>query len=328
MPAWLDYVTARFEANMPSMLVTVAQTAGSVPREAGARMVVTPDGFHGTIGGGALEFEAIEEARKRLEARIQSDIVIYPLGPELGQCCGGSVRILFELLNEDDAAYWQDLSTASQKSPVVRALLLQPGAKPTQWFTGSDSDQELEAFVHKLETRDTPSLVQDDGRIFFAEPVREMRPPLWLFGAGHVGKAVIAALEPLPFRVTWIDARSEMFPENLNSGIEKLQVMRPELAVGDAPAGTYFLVMTHSHPLDQDICEAILRRGDGAYLGLIGSKTKKAQFLSRLRAKGMSDAQLEALTCPIGLPGVSGKHPAVIAAGVAADLLMRAQADA
>ncbi len=326
MPAWLDYVLARFDANMPSMLVTVAQTAGSVPREAGARMVVTPDGFYGTIGGGALEFEAIEEARKRLKARIQSDIVVYPLGPELGQCCGGSVSVMFELLGEDDAIYWRDLSTAAQKGPVVRALLLQPGSKPTQWYTGSDRDQELEAFAHEVGVKDTPRLVQDDGRIFFAEPVREMRPSLWLFGAGHVGKAVAAALEPLPFRLTWIDARAEMFPENLSAGIDKLQAARPELAVSDAPAGTYFLVMTHSHPLDQDICEAVLRRGDAAYLGLIGSKTKKAQFLSRLRAKGLGEDQLDTLTCPIGLYGMSGKHPAVIAASVAADLLMRTQA--
>ena len=327
MPAWLDYVVARFDANMPSMLVTVAQTAGSVPREAGARMVVTPDGFYGTIGGGALEFEAIDEARKRLEAKAVSDVVVYPLGPELGQCCGGSVSVLFEHLGNEDVVYWKDLQSAARQGAVMRALLLQPDSRPTQWFTGLEGDKELESFAHKMGSSSVPSLVRDDGRIFFAEPVREMRPPLWLFGAGHVGKAVIAALEPLPFRLTWVDARAEMFPENLDGGIEKLQAARPELAVGDAPAGTYYLVMTHSHPLDQAICEAVLRRGDGAYLGLIGSKTKKAQFLSRLRAKGLTDDQLGALTCPIGLDGVFGKEPAVIAASIAVDLLVRAQAD-
>jgi xanthine dehydrogenase accessory factor len=115
-----------------------------------------------------------------------------------------------------------------------------------------------------------------------------------------------------------------MFGEDAG-GATHLVAARPELAVDDAPAGSYFLVMTHSHPLDQDICEAVLRRGDAAYLGLIGSKTKKAQFLKRLKAKGLSQEKLNELTCPIGLTGITGKAPAVIAASVAADLLMRAK---
>lgn len=327
MPAWLDFVTARLDGEMACVLVTVAQTAGSVPREAGARMVVTPDGFYGTIGGGALEFAAIVEARKRLEAEEVSGLIVYPLGPELGQCCGGSVSVLFEYISVDDMAYWQGLRDAAQEGAVMRALLLQPDIRPTQWFTGSEGDRELEAFARNIGATGAPSLVQNEARTFFAEPVRELRPAVWLFGAGHVGKAVAASFAQLPFRFTWVDARPNIFPETIAPGIETLQAVRPELAVADAPAGTYFLVMTHSHPLDQDICEAVLRRGDAAYLGLIGSQTKKAQFLSRLRAKGLRGKKLNTLTCPIGLDGMTGKEPAVIAASVAADLLIRSQSD-
>jgi xanthine dehydrogenase accessory factor len=325
MPAWLDYMVARLGNNIPCVLVSVAQTAGSVPRDAGARMVVTAGGLHGTIGGGALEFEAIDEARKRLKGKAASGVVVYPLGPELGQCCGGSVSLFFEAIRDDDKTYWLGLQAAALEAPVMRALLLQPDTPPAQWFTGSGGDQELEAFADSIGSDDAPSLVQDNARTFYAESVKETRPPVWLFGAGHVGKAVAAALGPLPFRLTWVDARADMFPQDLVPGIEKLISKRPELSVSDAPAGTYFLVMTHSHPLDQDVCEAILRRGDGAYVGLIGSNTKKAQFISRLRAKGLSEEQLDMLICPIGLSDLSGKQPAVIAAGVAADFLLRAQ---
>jgi xanthine dehydrogenase accessory factor len=121
----------------------------------------------------------------------------------------------------------------------------------------------------------------------------------------------------------WLDSRPNEFPSQLPDGTVKLAPAMPELMVDEAPPKTAFVVMTHSHGLDQEICEAVLRRGDYAYLGLIGSDTKAARFASRLRARGLGDADLARLHCPIGLPGITGKAPSVIAASVAADLLMR-----
>lgn len=327
MPAWLDYVIAQIDEDGACVLVNVAATAGSVPRETGARMVVTKDNLYGTIGGGQLEFEAIANARTRLEGVVASGVTVYPLGPELGQCCGGSVTLVFEVFDDQTLDHLNALKAASDKGEAIaRGVLMKTGAPVQHWFAGEDGDEDLEAIAQTSLDQSTAYFSQKDDVTVFAEPVREDRAALWLFGAGHVGKAVAAALAPLPFALTWVDARGDVFPGDMPKDVTKLIAAQPDMAVGDAPKNTYFLVMTHSHPLDQAVCEAVLRRGDAAYLGLIGSKTKKAQFLSRLKAKGLSEVQLSALTCPIGLPGLGGKEPAIIAAAVAADLLMRVQA--
>jgi xanthine dehydrogenase accessory factor len=160
--------------------------------------------------------------------------------------------------------------------------------------------------------------------------IRErVNPPaqaLWLFGAGHVGRALVPALKPLGFAITWIDGRGEQFPEPPLAGVRQLALAMPELAVDEAPPGTIFLVMTHSHPLDEAVCEAVLRREDFAYLGLIGSQTKRARFIRRLSDAGIPAESLKRLTCPIGLAGIASKEPAAIAASVAADLLIRREA--
>jgi xanthine dehydrogenase accessory factor len=327
MPSWLDHIVTQIEQSDAShMLVTVAETAGSVPREAGARMVVGSDTLEGTIGGGQLEFEAIAEARNRLKGNRESGLVVYPLGPELGQCCGGSVSVLFEDFGVQDLDGLKQLRDLSAQGPVARAVRYAQGAIAERVVV-EQHDSNGSALAETAITALAEGKVvfaEGQGGVTLAEPVIETRPALWLFGAGHVGKAMAQAVAELPFRLTWIDNRAEMFGEDAG-GATHLVAARPELAVDDAPAGSYFLVMTHSHPLDQDICEAVLRRGDAAYLGLIGSKTKKAQFLKRLKAKGLSQEKLNELTCPIGLTGITGKAPAVIAASVAADLLMRAK---
>jgi xanthine dehydrogenase accessory factor len=155
------------------------------------------------------------------------------------------------------------------------------------------------------------------------ERINALSQSLWLFGAGHVGRAVANALQPLGFALTWIDGRAGQFPEPSPEGVRTLALAMPELIVDEAPADTIFLVLTHSHSLDEAICEAVLRRGDFAYLGLIGSATKRARFRRRLSGMGLSEDVLDRMTCPIGLPGIKSKDPAVIAASVAADLLLR-----
>jgi xanthine dehydrogenase accessory factor len=160
------------------------------------------------------------------------------------------------------------------------------------------------------------------------ERVNRAAQALWLFGAGHVGRAVANAVAPLGFAITWIDGRAGYFPDDVPAGVKTMSLAMPELAVDEAPEHSVFLVMTHSHPLDEAICEAVLRRDDFDYLGLIGSRTKRARFRKRLKAKDIPPERLARLTCPIGLPGITSKEPAAIATSVAADLLMRRERQA
>ena len=232
-------------------------------------------------------------------------------GPELSQCCGGVVTVMYEPFTSADAAWVEQLcEKASKPLDTVRLVEKTAGAA---FSRTSFSDEAAGNFLFDI--------AGDDFTL--TERLGDARQPLWLFGAGHVGKALARALEPLPFKVTWIDGRLGQFPENVPGDISTLEAAMPEMLVDEAPPGTFFVVMTHSHPLDQDICETVLRRRDFAYLGLIGSDTKAARFRSRLRSEGLDAADIARLHCPIGLPEITGKAPEVIAASVAADLLMK-----
>ena len=148
---------------------------------------------------------------------------------------------------------------------------------------------------------------------------------LQLHGAGHVGRALVAALRALPCTIDWVDQRADAFPSAVDdtgpARIVRRMMAAPEDAVDDAPAGSLFLVMTHDHALDWSICDAILRRRDFCFAGLIGSATKRARFTSRWRAVGIPSSAIARLACPIGIPGIAGKQPEVIALAVAAQLL-------
>jgi xanthine dehydrogenase accessory protein XdhC len=247
----------------PAVLVEVAALKGSAPREAGARMLVTARAIHGTIGGGRLEWEATLRARTLLEGNEPSALLEVPLGPEIGQCCGGFVSL--RLRRADDA---------------LRA--------------------ELEA-IEQAED--------------------EKLPLVLLFGAGHVGKALASALAPLPLRVRWIDGRAGEFPDPPIPGPEVVISERALAAVDAAPAGASYLVLTHSHALDSMVCAAVLQRGDFAYLGLIGSRTKRARFERGFRDLGIPEDRIARLVCPIGGNRIKDKRPAVIAAMTAAELI-------
>jgi xanthine dehydrogenase accessory factor len=151
---------------------------------------------------------------------------------------------------------------------------------------------------------------------------------VYLFGAGHVGRALAAMLGQLPCRVAWIDERKDAFPEAAPANVAMIRSDDPAAEVARAPKGAHFLVMTHSHARDQAIVEAVLRRGDFAYLGLIGSATKRARFVARLRAAGIAEAALARLVCPIGAEGIPGKEPGVIALAAAAEIMRRHRAAA
>ncbi len=259
-------------AQSPAVWVAVQSTQGSVPRETGTWMAVFADGEVGTIGGGRLEFDAIAEARALLGAGRRGDGPAsrrYPLGPGLGQCCGGVVRLGFERVDAADI-------------PRLRSRL------------------------------------------------RAGRHPLALFGGGHVGTALVRVLAPLPFALTWIDSRDGIFPPDVDESVACEHSDPVHGAVPSLAPGSRVLVMSFSHAEDLDIVAACLarqrERADLPYVGLIGSRTKWATFRHRLEARGFGAAELDRVTCPIGVPGIAGKEPEVIAVAVAAQLLQSVSA--
>lgn len=252
-----------------AVLVEVTEARGSVPREAGTRMLVGAHQTAGTIGGGHLELKAIEQARQMLVTQDTGPrSAHYALGPALGQCCGGAVTLRLSWLDAAALAAW---------------------------------------------------------------PLEPPRFHLQLYGAGHVGRAIARALAPLDVVVDWIDEREDEFPAAWHEGqvpwpeqIRRVCVDTVEAEVRHAPRDAFYLVLTHQHDLDLRITEAILRRGDFRFLGLIGSKTKRQRFVHRFEQRGIAAQVIERLTCPIGVPGIVGKEPEIIAVAVVAQLLQAA----
>ena len=247
-----------------AVLVTIAATRGSTPREAGARMLVGVAQVCGTVGGGRLEFEAIQAARTLIESGEAALDMAVPLGTKIGQCCGGHVSLRLE--------------------------------------------------------RAGPGCPEELARLEAAE--RAAFPAVYLFGAGHTGKAIARALSLLPLRLTWIDSRAGEFPEAIPAGVATIVAARPVDLIAEAGPDASFLVLTHSHALDFELAEAALLRGDFRYLGLIGSATKRRRFEHWYVARGHRPATLQTLTCPIGLAPVRDKRPEVIAALVAAEIVV------
>jgi xanthine dehydrogenase accessory factor len=316
MRAWLQRAAEALERGEPAILVHVAELKGSGPRGPGAQMLVTESALFGTIGGGELEHTATLKARELLNSG-RADLMRFALGPELNQCCGGSVTLAFEPFAPADQAWLKKLMhAAAEPAPVYRTLHIDTaGGLRRDWEAGeggSDFSATLDSSPAAVDIR---------------ERVNPPAQSVWLFGAGHVGRALVPALHPLGFAITWVDGRAGQFPEPALPGVRQLSLAMPELVVDEAPPGSVFLVMTHSHPLDEAVCEAVLRRDDFAYLGLIGSATKRARFVKRLGEAGVSAKSLSRLTCPIGLPGITSKEPAAIAASVAADLLLRRESN-
>lgn len=251
---WSEWVRSCEHNGDPYVLVTVLTARGSTPRGEGTKMLLAPDGAKGTnllgtIGGGRLEYLAMAKARELLLAAEPSQCVEnFPLGEKLGQCCGGSVTLLFESF------------------------------VPTSFN-------------------------------------------VYLFGAGHVGRALAPILAQLPLRVHWVDSRADEFPSQIPSPLRQYLTDEPLAIVANAEPGSFFLVMTHEHPLDYALAEAVLRRADFAYLGVIGSQSKSRRFRQRLAHRGFDADEIAQLRCPIGLAEVPGKQPAEIAVAVAAEIV-------
>ncbi len=271
-----------------AVLITIDSFEGSSPREVGAWMLVFADEVMGTVGGGNLEFQAIAHARSALEQRAgtgiahsamvaaatlqpQDELRRYPLGPTLGQCCGGVVHLKFSFISAYDAI----------KREAALATI--------HWARGLNSLK------------------------------------IALFGGGHVGKALVNVLGTLPCSITWIDSRDEIFPTDVPSHVQCEHSAPVHAAVHCLQAGSHVLVMSFSHAEDLDVVAACLTRlrekNDFPFIGLIGSKTKWATFRHRLEERGFSASEIACVTSPIGIDGIAGKEPEVIAVSVAAQLL-------
>ncbi len=246
-----------------SVLVAVTSAAGSTPRDTDAWMLVAAEGLFGTVGGGQLEYIAIDHARRALRQGVPAEAMTIPLGPEIGQCCGGRVDLSFTPVAADVAA-----------SLIAR------------------SDREM------------------------AE-----RPHVYIFGAGHVGDALASALSLVPVRTVLVDTREQELAASKAQGIETCLTAMPEAVVRDAPAGSSFVILTHDHALDFLIAAEALRRDDTAYVGMIGSKTKRATFKNWLAREIGRPELFGRLICPIGGTAVRDKRPAVIAALAAAEII-------
>lgn len=248
--------------NPDAILVDVAVAKGSTPREAGAFMLVSGAEILGTIGGGQLEYIAIDTARAMLRNGVNEKNLNVPLGPEIGQCCGGRVGLTFARVDQDRAAHLQTII-----------------------------GQDMAAAPH-----------------------------IYVFGAGHVGRALAGALAPLPYQTMIIDTRAEALL-GLPDAITTQLTVLPEAIVRQAKPQSAFVVLTHDHALDFMIMGEVLKREDACYAGMIGSKTKRVQFARWFGSSGAQAQQLETLICPMGIAGLGDKRPEIIAALIVAEII-------
>jgi xanthine dehydrogenase accessory factor len=282
----------------PVARVVVAEVKGSAPREVGAAMLLWAGGQEGTIGGGALEFKAAAAARDLLAAGevLRTDSV--PLGPNLGQCCGGAVQLLTEVFHEapeDGLTFARPISTNA--GPIPLAIIRAQAA--------ARQGQKVQAGLHKS---------------WFIEPFCAPKTPVWVWGAGHVGRAIVGVMAPLPdVEITWVDTDLTRYPDCIPNGVRALPAADITRAIALAPAGAHHVILTFSHALDLALCDGLLKHSFAA-CGVIGSATKWARFRARLAALGHAPADISRIMCPIGDPSL-GKHPQAIAIGVAARMM-------
>ncbi len=338
MSAWLDALAAAVAKHGRAALVTVAHTAGSTPREAGAAMTLTADAIVGTIGGGHLEYEAMRLAREALAqpgAAPALWLVRFPLAARLGQCCGGVVTLALATVDER-ALPWLDVAAACARTSAAfgivgrlgsgddtatRLVVTVDDARGTLGSSALDSIAVGAVRNRLAGDAHGTGLIETDGATLFAHVVRADAFPVLVFGNGHVGRALVQVLGALPARVRWIDARVDDFPAPAPANVEVVATDTPESEIRSAPRGAFVVVMTHSHAQDFDLLEAALARDDWRYLGLIGSKAKRAQFEKRAVARGVPVAALTRIVCPIGAGRIRSKEPGAIAVAVAAEML-------
>ena len=321
MKNWVGELHSLLVNSQAVVLVSVIHARGSSPRGSGARMIVAASGCQGSVGGGQLEYQCIDTARKMLGHNRQARLEKFVLGTPLDQCCGGAVEVLFEPLSAAIPDWLETLHTIDlQKQNVV--LITTLGEHPDKTVIGS-SDQlaalpadVLSAAGDMLKNRGNAQRLGD----VFMENIHAPDLNIAVFGAGHVGSALVTVLAGLDADICWIDNRESIF-NDVPANVSAVTSALPANEVATMPPGSFYLVMTHSHELDFGICTAVLTRNDAAYCGLIGSNPKRRSFVKRFYQNGLSQAQVDQLVCPIGIDGIKGKLPAAIAIATAAEIL-------
>lgn len=340
-PPWLDALARALDEGPRAALVVVAHVAGSVPRESGAAMVVTQHGTMGTIGGGHLEFEATRLAREALAgASCATWVVRFPLAARVGQCCGGVATLVFSTFDAS-ARGWLDAARACARTGATFATVgrIAAGAPAVSRLVvtvddvrGTFQDAMLDsaaiAFARARFNAGTSGtllmpLPGERDATLVVQIERADPFAVLVFGNGHVGRALVQVLGVLPAQVRWIDAREDDFPASVPPNVEIVATDAPEAELREAPGGSFVLVLTHSHDLDFTLIETALARDDWHYVGMIGSRAKRAQLERRLTARGVAPERIASVVCPIGanLPGLADKAPGTIAVAVAAELL-------
>jgi xanthine dehydrogenase accessory factor len=310
--SWAAHALDLISRGKPAAMVTLVHVAGSAPRDAGARMIVGADASHGTIGGGNLELQLMEQAR-RLMAQNAVDVLQqdYPLGPLLAQCCGGHVRVLVERLSGESRSWLAAAAAAEQAGEAYTLEGRSVEGCISRSVSPAPPGEEAGVRLYDL----AGAAVDHRGQWSrVVECIVPAATPLYLLGAGHVGRAIAHIATTLPFHFRWLDSRPEFAAEDPRITVRRDLVS----AVTEARPGAFFLVVTHAHELDYSLVRAVLSRDDARFCGLIGSATKRARFVSRLAREGIDTRDL---VCPIGAGAIRSKAPAAIAVGVAAELL-------
>lgn len=320
---WVHALMRALQRDPIVVRIVLATVRGSAPREPGVAMLVASSGIEGTIGGGQLEWEALMAARALLEdGAVPARLERIVLGADRGQCCGGVVEVWMERYTRADLALLEAASLAALRGAAVLLSTIGGAAVERRIVCQTGVDREASQLLQQPHAQAVPYVRHSThGAATLLERLDDALPPLWLYGAGHVGQALARILMDLPLQLTWIDSRAESFPAQIPAAVRVLCGSDPLPSVAAAPKGTRFLVMTHSHSLDYALCRAILVRSDFAWAGLIGSKSKAARFRSRLARDGLGSEAIARLVCPIGIGGIASKWPAAIAVGVAAQVM-------
>ena len=329
MQPWLTDLQQLLAHGDAAVLVTVARVEGSAPREAGTKMIVTRDSARHTIGGGHLEWKAIESARQVLKEGMRMShmrrLERFALGPSLGQCCGGAVVLAFERLDVADLGWISSLAKrVAAGQSTVRSVSFGPAPDAVML-------SEPEPGVESADCLLWDGAGFEESSSLLTETIAPRDFAVVLFGAGHVGAALVRVLGTLQCHVRWVDERDAQFPppellQASNVTIDPNDA--PDEAIDQAAPQTYFIVMTHNHTLDLELAERILRRGDFAFFGMIGSHSKRKQFEHRLAARGIDPVQIARMKCPLGVDGIDDKSPEIIAISAAAQVLQAVEANA
>ncbi|WP_336009262.1 xanthine dehydrogenase accessory protein XdhC [Acinetobacter calcoaceticus] len=314
---WNDFVAWQVDA-VPMVLVTVVRADGSTPREVGATMLLRLNlqrqwQQSDTIGGGHLEFQAIDIAKAMLretEACVKR-IERFNLSARLGQCCGGVMWLLFEKISP--AAITSDLSANLQAWRAGKHIWRTVSHQHASIWQAMDREQQPNFEFQPISSEEWQ----------FGQQIQPYAMQVLICGAGHVGEAIVRCLLPIGVRVKWVDPRDDIFPSDLLQQVQCLTTDTPEAEIEHFDRSGAILILTHDHQLDLQLCFTALKPTPKpfAYVGMIGSKSKRAIFEKRMLTRGYTPEALQRLVCPIGIEGISSKQPATIAVAVVAQLL-------